>query len=246
MKFVAIMVSGGLQSRWQSPSANGRCWSRRYAERIWGEFFILVRRILGKLLAQILSEFWWQILIANFSALFFQGFRSPKKIHAQNSRPELSAFLSNFTFLNPKFIHGDFLLTGETKTYFCLKISKKNRNIFFFKKMAVNIWPPNFYQTFFWVMSFLFFPSSSSSSFSFSSSVSSFCLLPLLIFVFFLPPLLSLFIIILFLLLLSPSDSRSLLPGSLDSVAHFQLPFPAQSSIVFRVICIDLRRYWVS
>ena len=73
-----------------------------------------------------------------------------------------------------------------------------------------------------------------------------FCLLPLLIFVFFLPPLLSLFIIILFLLLLSPSDSRSLLPGSLDSVAHFQLPFPAQSSIVFRVICIDLRRYWVS
>ena len=68
----------------------------------------------------------------------------------------------------------------------------------------------------------------------------------LFLFCFFLPPLLSLFIIIQFLLLLSPSDSRSLLLGSLDSVAHFQLPFPAQSSIVFRVICIDLRRYWVS
>ena len=60
-----------------------------------------------------------RILMANFdsefSALFLQGFRPPKKIHAQNSRPELSALLSNFTFLNPKFIHGDFLLTGETK-----------------------------------------------------------------------------------------------------------------------------------
>ena len=90
-------------------------WSRRYAERIWGEFFILARRILGKLLAN--SQ---RILMANFDGGFFglvfsQGFRPPKKIHAQNSRPELSAFLSNFTFLNPKSIHGDFLLTGETK-----------------------------------------------------------------------------------------------------------------------------------
>ena len=67
-----------------------------------------------KIAGEFLSEFRWRILIANFSALFFQGFRSPQKIHAQNSRPELSAFLSNFTFLNPKFIHGDFLLTGET------------------------------------------------------------------------------------------------------------------------------------
>ena len=56
-------------------------------------------------------------LIANFSALFFKGFRPPQKIHAQNSRPELSAFISNFTFLNPKFIHGKFLLTGETNIF---------------------------------------------------------------------------------------------------------------------------------
>ena len=42
-------------------------------------------------------------------------------------------------------------------TYFCLKISKKaQENSIFFKKMAVKNWPPNFYQTFFWVMSFLF------------------------------------------------------------------------------------------
>ena len=68
-------------------------------------------------------------------------------------------------------------------TDFCLKISKKaQKNSIFFKKMAVQIWPPNFYQTFFWVMSFLF---SLLLLFLFSSSVSSFCLLPLLIFVFF-------------------------------------------------------------
>ena len=42
------------------------------------------------------------------SALFFQGFRPPK-----NSRPNLSAFLSNFTCSNPKFIQADFLLTEE-------------------------------------------------------------------------------------------------------------------------------------
>ena len=32
-------------------------WSRRYAERIWGEFFILVRRILGKLPANFSANF---------------------------------------------------------------------------------------------------------------------------------------------------------------------------------------------
>ena len=52
---------------------------------------------------------------SEFFGLVFPGFQATEKIHAQNSRPELSAFLSNFTFLNPKFIHGDFLLTGEAK-----------------------------------------------------------------------------------------------------------------------------------
>ena len=32
-------------------------WSRRYAERIWGESFILVRQILGKLPANFDGEF---------------------------------------------------------------------------------------------------------------------------------------------------------------------------------------------
>ena len=56
--------------------------------------------------------------MANFDSkvfgLVFPGFQATQKIHAQNSRPELSALLSNFAFLNPKVIHGDFLLTGET------------------------------------------------------------------------------------------------------------------------------------
>ena len=47
--------------------------------------------------------------------LVFPGFQATPKIHARNSRPELSAFLSIFTFLNPKFIQGDFLLTGKTQ-----------------------------------------------------------------------------------------------------------------------------------
>ena len=60
-----------------------------------------------------------RILMANFdsefSGLVFPGFQATQKLHAQTSRPELSACLSSFTFLNPKFIHGDFLLTGETE-----------------------------------------------------------------------------------------------------------------------------------
>ena len=60
---------------------------------------------------------------ANFSANFdrkffclvFQGCRPTQTIHAQNPCPNMSAFLSNFTFTNPK-ISSDFLLMGETKS----------------------------------------------------------------------------------------------------------------------------------
>ena len=87
-------------------------WSRRYAERIWGEFSILVRRILGRLPANFSANF-----DSEFFGLVFPGFQATQKIHAQNSRPESSAFLSNFTLLNPNFFHGDFLLTGETDKF---------------------------------------------------------------------------------------------------------------------------------
>ena len=58
--------------------------------------------------------------MANFSleflSLVFAGLQAPHKIHAQNSRPKLLALLSNFTCLNPKDFHADFLLTRETNT----------------------------------------------------------------------------------------------------------------------------------
>ena len=51
-----------------------------------------------KIAGEFLSEFWWRILIANFSALFFQGFRPPKKftpkIHVQNCRHSSAISLS--------------------------------------------------------------------------------------------------------------------------------------------------------
>ena len=62
-----------------------------------------------------------RISIANLDgesfSLVFPAIQAPPppQIHAQNSRPELSAFLSNFTFSNPKSTHADFLLMGETK-----------------------------------------------------------------------------------------------------------------------------------
>ena len=62
---------------------------------------------------EFLSEFWWRIL-SGFFGLVFPGFQATQKIHAQNSRPELSAFLSNFTFLNPKFM-AIFCLRGRPK-----------------------------------------------------------------------------------------------------------------------------------
>ena len=34
-----------------------KCWLRSYAERIWGEFFILARRIVGKLPANFSAKF---------------------------------------------------------------------------------------------------------------------------------------------------------------------------------------------
>ena len=59
------------------------------------------------------------IFFCEFFGLVFPGFQAPpppqKKIHAQDSRPESSAFLSNFTFSNPIFLFTPiFCLRGET------------------------------------------------------------------------------------------------------------------------------------
>ena len=55
---------------------------------------------MGKLPANFSSNFNGEILLQIFRPCFFQDFWPPKNIYAQNSRPELSAFLSNFTFSN--------------------------------------------------------------------------------------------------------------------------------------------------
>ena len=94
---------------------NEKFWLRRYAERIWGEFFYFGPANFRKSGRRISQRISIENFDCEFFGLVFPGFQATQKIHAQNSRPELSAFLSNFTFLNPKFIHGDFLLAGETK-----------------------------------------------------------------------------------------------------------------------------------
>ena len=78
-----------------------RSWAWGSAERIWGELFFGTWRIVGKLQANFSVNFDGDS--ANFSVLLFQGFRPPQKIHAQNSRPNVSAFLSNFAFSKPFF-----------------------------------------------------------------------------------------------------------------------------------------------
>ena len=50
---------------------------------------------------------------SEFFGLVFPGLQATQKIHAQNSRPELSAFLSNFTFLNPNLFTAIFCFRGR-------------------------------------------------------------------------------------------------------------------------------------
>ena len=46
-----------LQAQNRKKVTKSLFWSRCYAERIWGEFFVLVRRILGKLPANLMANF---------------------------------------------------------------------------------------------------------------------------------------------------------------------------------------------
>ena len=66
------------------------------------------RRIARKFLSEFVSKF-----VRKFSTLFLQGLTPQENIHAQDSRPKLSALLSKFTFLNPTYFHAEFLLPGE-------------------------------------------------------------------------------------------------------------------------------------
>ena len=75
--------------------------SRGSAERIWGEFFSWVRRILGKLPVNFSANFDGDFFPRVFRPCFFPGFQALKKIHAQNSRPEVVGIPLQFNFLEP-------------------------------------------------------------------------------------------------------------------------------------------------
>ena len=75
---------------------------------------------------------------SDFFSLVFPGFQATRKIHAQNSRPELSAFLSNFTFSNPIFFSRRFSAYWEIKEHNILRtkrfygrlgVSESNRHL---------------------------------------------------------------------------------------------------------------------
>ena len=91
----------------------------RFCRADWGEYFILAWQILGKLpansSANLDSEFPPEIFRPCFSRV--SGPPPPPKLHAQNSHPTSSAFLSNFTFWNSNVFHADFLLTRETNIF---------------------------------------------------------------------------------------------------------------------------------
>ena len=76
-------------------------WARGSAEQIWGDFFNLVRRILGKLPANLIvkfdSEFWWRM----FWPCFSKASGSPKHSRPKFT-PKLVGISFQFHFLKPK------------------------------------------------------------------------------------------------------------------------------------------------
>ena len=71
-----------------------KCLIPRFCRPDLGWIFYFGLANSRKIASEFLSEFWWRIFLANFSALFFQGFRPSQKIHTQNSRPKCFWFSS--------------------------------------------------------------------------------------------------------------------------------------------------------
>ena len=82
-----------------------------------------------KIAGEFLSEFWWRILIAKFSALFSQGFRPPTKftpkIHVQNCRHSSPISLS----WTQNLFTAIFCLRGRPKKGSILKNSIHGRSL---------------------------------------------------------------------------------------------------------------------
>ena len=86
----------------------------------WGEFFNWPGKCLENSLANVSANLmaFFFVFLVEFFGLVFPGLQVPPK----NLRPNLSAFLSNFTFSNPKCFHAASLLAVESNT-FCAPIS---------------------------------------------------------------------------------------------------------------------------
>ena len=108
----------------ETHSFAGRSWKNVQpggsAARIWGEFFILAWRILGKLPANFSANFDGKKFSRQIC--FSQGFRPP---HKNFTPKKSSAFLLNFTFLKLTFCHADFFcLQGRPKIFVTMSFSE--------------------------------------------------------------------------------------------------------------------------
>ena len=76
-----------------------------------------------KIAGEFLSEFWWRIFLAKFSALFLSGLQATQKIHALISRPEIVGIPLQFHFLEPEIYSRRFSAYGEGQLL-CLCVSQ--------------------------------------------------------------------------------------------------------------------------
>ena len=100
-------------------------------------FLFLAWQTLGELPANFSANFDGEFILRIFRPCFSRG-SGPKK----NSRPNLSALLSNFIqFLEPKMFYADFLLTGETKR---CAISLRSKSIASKRQFSLRLKRANF------------------------------------------------------------------------------------------------------
>ena len=107
---------------WGSFSQRGASsWSRRYAERIWGDFFYFGPANFRKIATagEFLSEFWWRIFRPGFSRV--SG-------HPKNSRPKFTPRIVGiplqFHFLEPKVYSRRFSAYGGDQEFLLVSLGE--------------------------------------------------------------------------------------------------------------------------
>ena len=105
--------------------------SPRFCRADLGWNYQLAQRVFRKIDGEFLSEFWWRNFARNFFCLIVSRISGPPKkimpkIHAQN------CWHSSPIFSNPKYSHGDFLLSGEIKVFWFLKTRHIGTRLFWY------------------------------------------------------------------------------------------------------------------